>query len=113
MFGPESSPHLFIHTPFVAFVGGEIFNLAVFPRLMMLLFFTVTLKNVNHPYLSLLLLTVSEPRQQPPPMGIVLNGSAIQLSWNAPDSPNSNSLTYILLRNLEPIHTSFEQLPFG
>ncbi|MCJ8737120.1 hypothetical protein PDJAM_G00020270 [Pangasius djambal] len=54
-----------------------------------------------------------EPRQQPPPMGTALNASAIELSWNAPDSPNSNSLTYTLLRNLEPIHTSNNHLPFG
>ncbi|KAK3537246.1 hypothetical protein QTP70_004660 [Hemibagrus guttatus] len=54
-----------------------------------------------------------DPRQQPPPAGTLLNTSTIELSWNAPDSPNSNSLTYTLLRNLEPIHTSHDQLPFG
>lgn len=46
-------------------------------------------------------------------MGTSLNASAIELSWNAPDSPNSNFLTYTLLRNLEPIHTSYDRLPFG
>ncbi|KAF7704133.1 hypothetical protein HF521_021205 [Silurus meridionalis] len=53
-----------------------------------------------------------EPRQQPPPLGTVLNASTIELSWNPPDSPNSNSLTYTLLRNEEPVHTSYQQLPF-
>ncbi|KAM9466939.1 usherin [Clarias gariepinus] len=54
-----------------------------------------------------------EPRQQPPPLVTALNASSIELSWNAPDSPNSNLLTYTLLRNREPIHTSYSQLPFG
>ncbi|XP_049320201.1 usherin isoform X1 [Astyanax mexicanus] len=53
-----------------------------------------------------------EPRQQPPPVGTVLSASAIELSWNAPDSPNSNALTYTLLRNSQIIHSSFSLHPF-
>ncbi|XP_066526697.1 usherin [Hoplias malabaricus] len=54
-----------------------------------------------------------EPRQQPPPVGTVLNASSIKLNWNSPDSPNTNKLTYILLRDSEPIHTSYSLYPFG
>uniref|UniRef100_A0A4W4GYM7 Usher syndrome 2A (autosomal recessive, mild) n=1 Tax=Electrophorus electricus TaxID=8005 RepID=A0A4W4GYM7_ELEEL len=46
-----------------------------------------------------------EPRQQPPPQGTALSARVIALSWRAPDSPNSDALTYTLLRDSEPIHT--------
>ncbi|KAK7153113.1 hypothetical protein R3I93_011118 [Phoxinus phoxinus] len=54
-----------------------------------------------------------DPRQQPPPLGRVLNSTTIELSWRAPDSPNSNALTYTLLRDSEIIQTSYSQHPFG
>ncbi|XP_037397596.1 usherin [Pygocentrus nattereri] len=54
-----------------------------------------------------------EPRQQPPPLGTVLSASAIKLTWSAPDSPNSNALTYTLLRDSEPIHSDPSLHPFG
>ncbi|XP_052001042.1 usherin [Xyrauchen texanus] len=54
-----------------------------------------------------------DPRQQPPPLGQVLNSTAIELSWRAPDSPNSNALTYMLLRDSEIIQTSYSEHPFG
>ncbi|KTG40572.1 hypothetical protein cypCar_00002774, partial [Cyprinus carpio] len=55
----------------------------------------------------------SDPQQQPPPLGQVLNSTAIDLTWRAPDSPNSNELIYTLLRNSEIIHISHSQHPFG
>ncbi|XP_016124971.1 usherin [Sinocyclocheilus grahami] len=54
-----------------------------------------------------------DPQQQPPPLGQVLNSTAIELSWRAPDSPNSNELMYTLLRDSEIIHISHSQHPFG
>ncbi|RXN20724.1 usherin [Labeo rohita] len=54
-----------------------------------------------------------DPQQQPPPLGRVLNSTAIELSWRAPDSPNSNELMYTLLRDSEIIHVSHSQHPFG
>uniref|UniRef100_A0A8C1J3X3 Usherin n=1 Tax=Cyprinus carpio TaxID=7962 RepID=A0A8C1J3X3_CYPCA len=53
-----------------------------------------------------------DPQQQPPPLGQVLNSTAIDLTWRAPDSPNSNELIYTLLRNSEIIHISHSQHPF-
>ncbi|KAK1792993.1 hypothetical protein P4O66_001708 [Electrophorus voltai] len=54
-----------------------------------------------------------EPRQQPPPQGTALSARVIALSWRAPDSPNSDALTYTLLRDSEPIHASHSRHPFG
>ncbi|XP_065144388.2 usherin [Paramisgurnus dabryanus] len=54
-----------------------------------------------------------DPRQQPPPRGRPLNSTAIELSWKPPDSPNSNALTYTLLRDLEVVHVGHSQFPFG
>ncbi|XP_026107420.1 usherin-like [Carassius auratus] len=54
-----------------------------------------------------------DPQQQPPPLGQVLSSTAIDLTWRAPDSPNSNELMYTLLRNSEIIHISHSQHPFG
>lgn len=58
-------------------------------------------------------LSCSGPRQQPPPLGRPLNSTAIELSWGAPDSPNSNALIYTLLRDSEVVHVSYSQFPFG
>nr|XP_056708935.1 usherin [Euleptes europaea] len=53
------------------------------------------------------------PSQQPSPRGQVLNSSAIHLSWNPPDSPNSNWLTYNLYRNGSGIYTVKEHYPYS
>uniref|UniRef100_A0AAY4ADY9 Usher syndrome type IIa protein homolog n=1 Tax=Denticeps clupeoides TaxID=299321 RepID=A0AAY4ADY9_9TELE len=52
------------------------------------------------------------PSQQPPPVGYVVSSSAISLSWGPPDSPNSNTLWYHLLRDTEEIHTIRSLYPF-
>ncbi|XP_076156222.1 usherin [Alosa pseudoharengus] len=52
------------------------------------------------------------PSQQPPPQGHVQSSGAIQLTWGAPDSPNSNALTYQLLRDGQTIHTIHSHYPF-
>ncbi|KAH0622698.1 hypothetical protein JD844_025227 [Phrynosoma platyrhinos] len=52
------------------------------------------------------------PSQQPPPAGQILNSSAIRLSWNPPDSPNSNQLTYKLYRNESQIYTTEDSYPY-
>ncbi|XP_062863133.1 usherin [Trichomycterus rosablanca] len=54
-----------------------------------------------------------DPLQQPPPKGTVLNATAVELSWKAPDSPNSNALVYTLLRDSEPVYTGYSRQPFG
>ncbi|XP_040523225.1 usherin isoform X4 [Gallus gallus] len=52
------------------------------------------------------------PFQQPPPTGEVLNSSAISLSWNSPDSPNSNRLIYLLYRDEAKIYTAEDYYPY-
>ncbi|XP_060102758.1 usherin [Heteronotia binoei] len=52
------------------------------------------------------------PSQQPPPRGQVLNSSVIMLSWNPPDSPNSNWLSYSLYRNGSEIYTVKDHYPY-
>ncbi|KAJ8400312.1 hypothetical protein AAFF_G00396950 [Aldrovandia affinis] len=52
------------------------------------------------------------PSQQPPPTGVVLSSGAIQLTWSPPDSPNSNALTYTLLRDTARVHTLQSHHPF-
>ncbi|MFT7813012.1 usherin [Arapaima gigas] len=53
------------------------------------------------------------PSQQPPPMGLVLNSSAIRLTWDPPDSANTNLLEYALMRDsFEVIHIQ-SLYPFG
>ncbi|XP_419417.5 usherin isoform X2 [Gallus gallus] len=53
------------------------------------------------------------PFQQPPPTGEVLNSSAISLSWNSPDSPNSNRLIYLLYRDEAKIYTAEDYYPYS
>lgn len=55
---------------------------------------------------------VLAPFQQPPPTGEVLNSSAISLSWNSPDSPNSNHLIYLLYRDEAKIYTAEDYYPY-
>lgn len=55
----------------------------------------------------------SAPSQQPPPAGFALNYSSIQLSWNPPDSPNSNKLNYTLIRNGHTVHSIQSHYPFS
>ncbi|KAG9336282.1 hypothetical protein JZ751_002629, partial [Albula glossodonta] len=52
------------------------------------------------------------PSQQPPPTGTVLSSRTIRLIWSPPDSPNSNELTYTLLRDAADIHTVHSFYPF-
>lgn len=56
---------------------------------------------------------VLAPFQQPPPTGEVLNSSAISLSWNSPDSPNSNHLIYLLYRDEAEIYTAEDYYPYS
>ncbi|KAM9212500.1 usherin [Dugong dugon] len=52
------------------------------------------------------------PSQQPPPRGQVQSSSAISLSWNPPDSPNSPWLSYSLFRDGFKIYTAEDQYPY-
>ncbi|XP_004376015.1 usherin [Trichechus manatus latirostris] len=52
------------------------------------------------------------PSQQPPPRGQVQSSSAINLSWNPPDSPNSHWLSYGLFRDGFKIYTAEDQYPY-
>ncbi|KAM8945416.1 usherin [Pelodytes ibericus] len=53
------------------------------------------------------------PNQQPPPRGDVLNSTTIKLTWNPPDSPNSNKINYILYRDGLEIYNTTDDLPYG
>ncbi|OXB65322.1 hypothetical protein ASZ78_002514, partial [Callipepla squamata] len=53
------------------------------------------------------------PLQQPPPTGEVLNSTAISLTWNSPDSPNSNRLIYLLYRDEAEIYTAEDYYPYS
>ncbi|XP_069464673.1 usherin [Ambystoma mexicanum] len=53
------------------------------------------------------------PSQQPPPNGHVLNSSAISLSWDPPDLPNSNKLQYSLIRDGLEIYNTADQHPYS
>ncbi|XP_063040160.1 usherin [Engraulis encrasicolus] len=53
------------------------------------------------------------PSQQPAPEGHVQSSSAVQLTWGPPDSPNSNVLSYQLLRDNRTIHTIHSYHPFN
>uniref|UniRef100_A0A8C6X579 Usherin n=1 Tax=Naja naja TaxID=35670 RepID=A0A8C6X579_NAJNA len=53
------------------------------------------------------------PSQQPPPKGQIVNSSAIRVTWNPPDSPNSNWLTYKLYRNGTQISTTEDYHPYS
>ncbi|XP_039192169.1 usherin isoform X7 [Crotalus tigris] len=53
------------------------------------------------------------PSQQPPPKGQTVNSSVIRVTWNPPDSPNSNWLAYKLYRNGSQIYTTEDYLPYS
>uniref|UniRef100_F7ALI8 Usherin n=1 Tax=Xenopus tropicalis TaxID=8364 RepID=F7ALI8_XENTR len=53
------------------------------------------------------------PYQQPPPNGYILNSTSIALSWNPPDSPNSNRITYELYRDGYQISQLMDFYPYG
>ncbi|XP_053315134.1 usherin [Spea bombifrons] len=53
------------------------------------------------------------PKQQPPPQGYILNSTTIILSWNPPDSPNSNQLNYVLYRDKIVIYKTTDRYPYG
>ncbi|KAJ1157569.1 hypothetical protein NDU88_010275 [Pleurodeles waltl] len=53
------------------------------------------------------------PSQQPPPRGQVFNSSVIRLSWDPPDSPNSNKLHYSLLRDGMEVYVTDDQHPYS
>lgn len=53
------------------------------------------------------------PFQQPPPEGFAVNYSSIQLTWHPPDSPNSNTLNYTLIRDGHPVHNIQRHYPFS
>nr|XP_040024120.1 usherin isoform X2 [Gasterosteus aculeatus aculeatus] len=53
------------------------------------------------------------PSQQPAPVGSALSYSSIRLSWNPPDSPNSNRLKYTLVRDGESVHSIQSYYPFS
>ncbi|XP_070813494.1 usherin [Pituophis catenifer annectens] len=53
------------------------------------------------------------PSQQPPPKGQIVNSSAIRVTWNPPDSPNSNWLAYKLYRNGTQIYTTEDYHPYS
>ncbi|XP_068088985.1 usherin isoform X3 [Hyperolius riggenbachi] len=52
------------------------------------------------------------PSQQPPPMGQIVNSTSIILTWNPPDSPNSNHATYVLYRDGLEISQTADYYPF-
>nr|XP_054587843.1 usherin [Nothobranchius furzeri] len=52
------------------------------------------------------------PSQQPAPSGFALSYSSISLSWNPPDSPNSNRLKYTLIRDGQSVYTIHSRYPF-
>ncbi|KAG7266034.1 hypothetical protein CRUP_020336 [Coryphaenoides rupestris] len=52
------------------------------------------------------------PSQQPPPSGVVLSVSSIRLSWLPPDSPNSHTLNYTLMRDALPVYSLQSQHPY-
>ncbi|KAM4770863.1 usherin [Rhinophrynus dorsalis] len=53
------------------------------------------------------------PYQQPPPKGIVLNSTAINLTWNPPDSPNTNRIHYVLYRDGLEIYNTVDYHPYS
>ncbi|KAM5206303.1 usherin isoform 2-T2 [Hipposideros larvatus] len=53
------------------------------------------------------------PSQQPPPRGQVQSSSAINLSWNPPDSPNAHWLTYSLFRDGFEIYAAEDRYPYN
>ncbi|XP_019935888.2 usherin isoform X2 [Paralichthys olivaceus] len=53
------------------------------------------------------------PSQQPAPVGSALSFSSIHLSWHPPDSPNSHSLNYTLIRDGQSVHSLQSHFPFS
>ncbi|KAK6307053.1 hypothetical protein J4Q44_G00222010 [Coregonus suidteri] len=53
------------------------------------------------------------PIQQPSPVGSVLTSTSISLTWRPPDSPNTHTLNYTLLRDGLEIHTTQRHYPFS
>ncbi|KAM3624776.1 uncharacterized protein V6R79_001428 [Siganus canaliculatus] len=53
------------------------------------------------------------PSQQPAPIGRALTYSSIRLSWHPPDSPNSNTLNYSLIRDGLSVHSIQSHYPFN
>lgn len=56
---------------------------------------------------------LAAPSQQPAPVAFSLNFSSINLSRHQPDSPNSNVLSYTLIRDRQPVHSIQRSYPFG
>ncbi|XP_073409429.1 usherin [Dendrobates tinctorius] len=55
----------------------------------------------------------STPSQQPPPRGLVVNSTAIKLSWSPPDSPNTNRLHFVLYRDGVGIYQTSDHYPYS
>ncbi|XP_070762485.1 usherin [Enoplosus armatus] len=53
------------------------------------------------------------PSQQPTPVGFALSYSSLHLSWHPPDSPNSNTLNYTLIRDGQSVHSIQSHHPFS
>ncbi|KAM5165253.1 usherin [Mantella aurantiaca] len=53
------------------------------------------------------------PSQQPPPRGQILNSTSIILTWNPPDSPNSNHIYYVLYRDDLGIYQTDDFYPYS
>lgn len=53
------------------------------------------------------------PSQQPAPLGFAFSSSSIKLSWHPPDSPNSNKLSYTLIRDGHSVHNIQSSYPFS
>lgn len=53
------------------------------------------------------------PSQQPAPVGFAVSYSSIKLSWHPPDSPNSNRLSYTLIRDAHTVHNIQSSYPFS
>ncbi|XP_077341211.1 usherin [Lithobates pipiens] len=64
--------------------------------------------DVNNPYGC-----SASPSQQPPPRGQILNSTAIILTWNPPDSPNSNHIHYVLHRDDLEIYQTADYYPYS
>ncbi|KAG8443758.1 hypothetical protein GDO86_009077 [Hymenochirus boettgeri] len=53
------------------------------------------------------------PDQQPPPIGHVPNSTSIALTWNPPDSPNTNRINYVLYRDGVEIYRVMDYFPYS
>ncbi|KAM3876945.1 usherin [Diretmus argenteus] len=52
------------------------------------------------------------PSQQPIPVGFALSFSSILLTWNPPDTANTNRLNYTLIRDGQSVHSIQSHYPF-